>query len=250
MPIITPTYPSMNSSYNVGRPQLRRIQEEMSRAVRLLREAEILGVTDWKRLLRGSDFFHQHVHFLHITITATNADDFVPWFRFCESKLRYLINRLDIPDVMAFPFAKFFDRRYNSKGRCLGVGRSDDDCLHESCFFMGLRFAPGLEKVDLQFYTTDFLHMINSWDGRRKGMDLSMAHVVFQELPSFVFEDQSVQSIRPSNGDIAKRNSSSSSSDRSQTSSSSSGAGGGISAMSLAPVPVVLSPSKRARKTV
>jgi poly(A) polymerase Pap1 len=237
----------MNSSYNVGRPQLRRIQEEMGRAVRLLREAEIVGETDWKRLLRGSAFFHQHVHFLHITIMATNADDFVPWFRFCESKLRYLINRLDIPDVMAFPFAKFFDRRYNKNGRCLGAGRSDDDCLHESCFFMGLRFAPGLEKVDLQFYTTDFLHMINSWEGRRKGMDLSMAHVVFQDLPGYVFEDQSVIT-RPSNGDATKRNSSSSSSDRSQTSPS--GVEGGISAMPLAPVPLVLSPAKRARKTV
>ncbi len=247
MPIITPTYPSMNSSYNVARPQLRRIQEEMGRALRLLRDSETLGFTDWKGLLRGSDFFHQHIHFLHISITATNAEDFVPWFRFCESKLRYLINRLDVPEVTAFPFAKFFERRYNSSGRCLGPGRSDDDCLHESCFFMGLRFAAGLEKVDLQFYTTDFLHMINSWEGRRRGMDLSMAHVIFQDLPSYVFEDHSVKghdATKSTNGDANKNGSLSS--NRPQASV----AGGGMSGLPLAPVPVVASPAKRARKTV
>ena len=36
MPIITPNYPSMNSSYNVGQPQLRRLKEEINKAVQTM----------------------------------------------------------------------------------------------------------------------------------------------------------------------------------------------------------------------
>lgn len=66
MPIITPAYPSMNSSYNVGIPQMRRIQMEMCAADQIVRAIE-LGETKWSELFRGSDFFRQHVHFLQVS---------------------------------------------------------------------------------------------------------------------------------------------------------------------------------------
>ena len=67
MPIITPAYPSMNSSYNVGQPQSRRLREELFRA-----EGIIDSITDgngtWADLLEGSTFFSEHQHYLEVSI--------------------------------------------------------------------------------------------------------------------------------------------------------------------------------------
>ncbi|CAB9530722.1 Nuclear poly(A) polymerase [Seminavis robusta] len=170
MPIITPVFPSMNSSYNIGIPQLRRIQDEMIRAAYALEHARSPG--DCTALFRDGGFFRRHSNYLQVNIRARNAEDFLHWFRLCESKMRLLIACLETPEVHAWPFAKFFDRRFGT--------------THESYFFIALRFAEGVETVDLRYSTSEFLHKINSWEGRKEGMDLSIARVSANDLPSFV----------------------------------------------------------------
>ena len=76
MPIITPAYPSMNSSYNVGVPQLRRIQIELNKADRLMDEI-CDGHADFQDLFVGNDFFQSHMPFLHVNIKASNANEFL-----------------------------------------------------------------------------------------------------------------------------------------------------------------------------
>jgi len=195
MPIITPAYPSMNSSYNVGLPQMRRIQEEMIRSSYILENNSNRRMEGgnkrnvWQQLLGECDFFERHSNFIQINIRAINGEDFLEWFRLCESRLRLLIASLETPDVVhAWPHGKFFDRRYNKNGVCKGSGESEKDCMHESCFFIALRFAPHVETVDLRYSMSDFLHIVNSWDGRKPGMDLSIARIIRSELPSFVFD--------------------------------------------------------------
>ena len=65
MPIITPAYPSMNSSYNVGQPQLRRIQTEFHRSLKILYRIGAKEST-WSEFFQGSDFFRQHTHYLQV----------------------------------------------------------------------------------------------------------------------------------------------------------------------------------------
>jgi poly(A) polymerase len=188
MPIITPSYPSMNSSYNVGIPQLRRIQDEMIRACNSLRLSPSSN-QDYRVLFRQSDFFRQHKHFLHLTIRATNAQDFVEWFRFCESRLRVLITDLESRDVNVWPFGRFFDRSYSPTGLATGAGKSlQPDCLQESCFFIALRFAPQINQVNLRYLTHNYLHTVNSWNERSPGMDLSIAHVTAEKLPEYCWQ--------------------------------------------------------------
>lgn len=190
MPIITPAYPSMNSSYNVGPAQLRRIQDEMVRAANLLSQQPHNYMA---LLMNESDFFTRHIHFVQINIRARNKQDFVEWFRLVESRLRLLIGALETPYVQAWPFAKFFVRKYNTLGICVGAlkqGEStEDDCLHERCFFIGVRFAYDLERINLCHYTSDFLYKVNTWEGRKEGMDLSIAHVTQNNLPSFIGDE-------------------------------------------------------------
>lgn len=150
------------------------------------------GEGNWGKLFRKSDFFRRHSNFLQITIRANNSEDFFKWLRLCESRLRLLITSLDTPQVNAWPFTKFFERKYNASGSVKNAKNAtspDNSCLHESFFFIALRFAPGLDSVNLRYSTSDFLHKVNSWEERKEGMDLTIAHVLLEDLPEFVFDD-------------------------------------------------------------
>lgn len=185
MPILTPAYPSMNSSYNVGRPQLKRLTQELQRAERItdviLRHRRSSPRDDdddprapsFRDLFRRADFFREHAHYLQVNISARDADDFRAWFGLVESRLRALFVGLDAPDrgVEAFPHAEFF--------RC-GEGATS--------VFVALRFAHGVESVDLRDCASDFLRKVNEWKDRRFGMDLTIEHRLRRDLPAFVFE--------------------------------------------------------------
>ena len=184
MPIITPCYPSMNSSYNVGEPQLRRLKEEMIRASKLC-DGVINGKKSWNVLFEGSSFFTQHAAYLQVDITSTNEDDFRAWFGLCEARLRHLIVGLESPEygVRAYPFAKFFQRRPSEV----------ELCYTASCF-IALRFANGIHEMNLGPLADGFLQAVNCWEDRLPTMDLFMNIVTQKNLPSFVFENDDVDS--------------------------------------------------------
>lgn len=217
MPILTPAYPAskshfatsipnnmfcsqtrlvnqlVNSAYNVGIPQLRRLQEEMIRASHTLERGE----DHWRDLFLDSDFFYRHSNFVQISISAKNINDFLPWHRFCESRLRLLISALETPQISPWPFARFFKREFTKYGkvRMQHNQYTDDSCKRESFFYIALRFAPGVRTVDLRYHISDFLQKMNSWEERKEGMDLAICHVTQRDLPSFVYEPLPVNQV-------------------------------------------------------
>mmetsp|Transcript_13865 Transcript_13865/g.30210 ORF Transcript_13865/g.30210 Transcript_13865/m.30210 type:complete len:608 (-) Transcript_13865:1410-3233(-) len=180
MPIITPCYPQMNSSYNVGEPQLRRLHDELWRASKLSDEI-LSGRKKWGVLFEGNDFFKQHTNYLQVNIVGTNEDEFRSWFGICEARMRLLIAGLESPSagVRAYPFAKFFHRREGEK--------------YVSSFFIALRFAQIAKKINLGPLVTDYLQVVNSFEGRGRGMDLTIHLVSKKDLPSFVFAADEVK---------------------------------------------------------
>jgi poly(A) polymerase len=204
-PIITPAYPSMNSSYNLDFPQLRRIQEEMIRASQILQHHrrqhhhnhKPLSSKDgmsynnsdnaYRALLAPSQFFKRHKHFLQINIRATTPQDFVEWFRLVESKIRLLINNLETTSTHALPFARFFDVP-SSSDSLVEPGDGEMQQPLEKCFFIALRFAPGINEMNMKHLAMDFLYKVNSWERRKPTMDLSMAHITDDQLPWFVWD--------------------------------------------------------------
>ena len=98
---------SVNSSYNVGISQQRRIQEELSRAAFLTRHE-----VNWRSLYSRNNFFDRHANFLQITIRSQNPDEFTKWLRLCESRLRILVCALDSPEMSAWPYAQIMKRFY------------------------------------------------------------------------------------------------------------------------------------------
>ena len=175
----------MNSSYNVGHPQLRRLQQEFARAEQMIGNIIQNKEAKWDDLFQdGRSFFRQHIHFVQVTITAEDDDSFRVWQGYCESRIRNLITALecDKAGTQAHPFAKFF--RQNGEENA-----ESESSVCTSLFYVALRFSPDVESIDLKPLLEDFLNMLNSWDGREDGMDLDVTVLLQNELPHFVFGD-------------------------------------------------------------
>jgi Poly(A) polymerase central domain len=65
MPIITPAYPAMNSSYNVGEPQLRLLREEIEYGM-LVTDRVAEGSATWAELFQPSNFFYRFQHYVQV----------------------------------------------------------------------------------------------------------------------------------------------------------------------------------------
>jgi poly(A) polymerase Pap1 len=185
----------MNSSYNVGRPQLRRLQQEFARAEQMV--AKILrSKGKWDELFQdGRSFFRQHVHFVQVSITAEDDDSFRVWQGYCESRLRNLIAALEskIVGTQAHPFAQFFRQnnfQVDDDGDNATSEESSQAGIRRSLFYVALRFSPDVESVDLKPLLGDFLNMLNTWEEREDGMDLDVDVLLQDELPLFVLDDE------------------------------------------------------------
>jgi len=212
MPIITPAYPSMNSSYNVGLAQSRRIQEEIGEAFKILTRSgqpyakpvsEFLSVQPRDSLIYAlfepSDFFDRHKHYFQLTITATNNADHIEWLRLIESKLRLLIQDMETTEVNVYPFCKFFDHheygeQHDHDGTLDITGQTPT--LYRTSFFLAFRFAAGTGRVDMRHLTSNFLHTVNSLEGRKAGMDVYFQIVQDNKLPAFVHEQLFCNSLQ------------------------------------------------------
>lgn len=94
MPLITPAYPAMNSSYNVNANTFHVLKEEFTRGfdvmVGVLKE-KWQDPESWGKLFDPSDFFLKYSHYLacHIVGNGDNAQS-RSWIGFVESRLRRL----------------------------------------------------------------------------------------------------------------------------------------------------------------
>ena len=216
MPIITPAYPSMNSSYNVGIPQFRLIQEEILRAqhicqqllactrIRPINENEI--VCSWEELFQSAtdDFFRRHPRYIQLEVKATSAEDHRAWFGWCESRLRSLFLSLEQPPlIFSHPQANCF-HRHMKRDSIDGVETetlsssasssfSPSSTLaqskvvgYSSSFFIGLSFRSGLKCVDVNPAIHGFVTRVNSWENRKNGMELFISAHTKNTIPSFV----------------------------------------------------------------
>ncbi|CAM9505680.1 unnamed protein product [Chrysoparadoxa australica] len=191
MPIITPAYPAMNSSYNVGEPQLRLITEEIARGMaisdKIVEQKEALDEQKktLKELLAPSEFFQRWGQYIQVDILAENPEDHRRWHGWCESRLRQLILALESPpQVFAYPYTNGFsspspDGKENGK-------------LCKS-FFIGLSFrgCQGKKSFNLKNKrVVDFINIIDKWPQRSNGMDLLLFVKSEDKLPDICFSGQ------------------------------------------------------------
>ena len=87
MPIITPTYPCQNSTYNVTVSTLHIMKQEFTRSAQVC-TAITKGEQCFDALFEKQDFFKLHKNFLQIKVTAQSAEELKKWSGFVFSRLR------------------------------------------------------------------------------------------------------------------------------------------------------------------
>uniref|UniRef100_A0A166EM45 polynucleotide adenylyltransferase n=1 Tax=Daucus carota subsp. sativus TaxID=79200 RepID=A0A166EM45_DAUCS len=135
MPIITPAYPCMNSSYNVSISTLRVMMEQFHFGNNICEEIE-LNKSQWGALFEPYMFFESYKNYLQVDVIAADGDDLRAWKGWVESRLRQLtlmIERDTCGKLQCHPYP----HEYVDSSR---------QCSH-SAFFMGLQRKEGEMKV-------------------------------------------------------------------------------------------------------
>ncbi|KAN0039230.1 hypothetical protein ACTA71_001424 [Dictyostelium dimigraforme] len=189
MPIITPAYPSMNSTYNVSKSTLQLMKSEFVRGAEITRKIET-GECTWKNLLEKCDFFTRYSFYIEIDCYSMNEEDSRKWQGWIESKLRFLISNLESTPKMKFavPYPKGFTNNLHK------ANNPDQIC---TSFFMGLSFnfpnTPGADKsVDLTKAVTEFTGIIKDWLRTQPNpdtMDIKVQYIKKKQLPAFVKDE-------------------------------------------------------------
>ncbi|GKB08053.1 nuclear poly(A) polymerase 1, partial [Tanacetum coccineum] len=181
MPIITPAYPSMNSSYNVSASTLKIMTEEFKRGHSIC-EAMVLNNGSWLELFEPYCFFEAYKNYLQIHIAAENDDDMMNWKGWVKSRIRQLVLKIEKATsqmLQCHPHPCDFSDK--------------SDPFHCS-FFLGLQQKEGVpvngsNKFDLRVTVDEFKASIGSgsFQSWKPGMEIYVTHIRRGDIPAFVF---------------------------------------------------------------
>ncbi|KAL0557776.1 hypothetical protein IC582_006327 [Cucumis melo] len=182
MPIITPAYPCMNSSYNVSTSTLRVMMEQFRYGNNICEEID-LSKAQWSALFEPYLFFETYKNYLQVDIIAADADDLLAWKGWVESRFRQLTLKIE-RDTRGMLQCHPYPIEYSDTSK---------PCSH-CAFFMGLQRKEGLrgqggQQFDIRGTVDEFRQEINMYAFWKPGMDIYVSHVRRKQLPTFVFPD-------------------------------------------------------------
>lgn len=117
MPIITPSYPSMCATHNIGESSMTVIKQELENGIQVTEDI-MLGKRQWKDLFTKHTFFTSGFRYYLTVIAASRTKKAQNvWSGFVESRVRLLVNRLEGHHSIALarPFNKGYDREHRCK---------------------------------------------------------------------------------------------------------------------------------------
>ncbi|VFQ97703.1 unnamed protein product [Cuscuta campestris] len=182
MPIITPAYPCMNSSYNVSPSTLRVMMDQFQFGNKICEEIE-LNKAQWGFLFEPYFFFEVYKNYLQVDIIAADNYDLLAWKGWVESRLRQLTLKIERDTngmLQCHPYpSEFVD--------------TSKPCPHCS-FFMGLQRRQGVQvlegqQFDIRGTVEEFKQDISMYSYWRPGMDIFVSHVRRKQIPGYVFPE-------------------------------------------------------------
>ncbi|EFJ28719.1 hypothetical protein SELMODRAFT_171521 [Selaginella moellendorffii] len=203
MPIITPAYPCMNSSYNVSTSTLRIMTQEFNRGNEVCEQLEMSRAT-WDLLFESFSFFEAYRNYLQIDVVAIDDCDHRCWKGWVESRLRQLTLKVEKDTygmLQCHPHPSDF----------VDMARDGYHCA----YFMGLQRKLGAplhegQQFDIRTTVEQFKLNVAAYTSWKQGMEIYVSHVRRKQIPLFVYPG-GVKPARP-----ARQHSGSPSSDSKQ----------------------------------
>ncbi|OQS06970.1 Poly(A) polymerase [Thraustotheca clavata] len=186
MPILTPAYPSMNSSYSVSSHSLSVMKEEFKRGLEVVKTIIENGGTDWSPLFEPSPFFVDHQHYLIVEVFTYDEKDSAAWCGYVESRLRRLIESLAKHNPQLCRL-----RVHPKKYPLTFVGGEEK---HGGTYFVAFDVDKlklrNQKEVHLNVAVDDFkAKHLYGWQNYVGGMESKITPVTWKNLPEFVFEE-------------------------------------------------------------
>ena len=189
MPIITPTYPSKNSSYNVTQSTFFFIEQEIKLADNILPQI-LKNQLDWKVLFEPLNFFELYKYYVMITISADTEDKQDRWFEWVKCKLRGLIRYIESTPYVT---PHFYPTAYTVPKSVNNIGGQ--------CYFIGLYISIPEENelvLDLSHAITQFYQSLRK--NQEDGMFIEVKYVKYSnkvcEIPDYVYKPKNMSMPR------------------------------------------------------
>ncbi|KAK4469022.1 hypothetical protein MN116_007488 [Schistosoma mekongi] len=129
MPILTPSYPSQNSTYNVQRSNRIIIERELKQGLNVVR-ASMMHKRSWSNLFEAA-FFFQYRHYVVVIVVGNVKHTFIELCGLVESRLRVLVSNFEVNRYVKMAHVNC---------RAYGKGPNDDDANFVRKWFIGMEF--------------------------------------------------------------------------------------------------------------
>lgn len=192
MPVITPVYPSMCSTYNVTQSTFNLMCNEFQRGYNLMKNG-----CAFDELFEYSNFFRRYKLFVEVNIKAETAAEYKIWEGYVESKIRILCTKLENLEniTSAIPFPKAFtleDKDIADSTETEDIISKEDVNIEKKqrCWFF-IAFEVALtknmaKKIYIDGPINDFLDFVNGWDSKTKGMSIEINSRKKKEVLNFL----------------------------------------------------------------
>lgn len=118
MPIITPAYPSMNSTHTIVPSTKQVLLNELERGLAIV-QAIYAGTRQWRDLFERHTFFSTgYKHYITVISASKTKEDQQKWQGLVQSRLRHLVMKIEEVQSgvdLAVPFNKGFERVHECK---------------------------------------------------------------------------------------------------------------------------------------
>ena len=200
MPIITPVYPCLNSTFNTAPSNFRIIKSELDRAA-LITSPTLVGQAPAPTLQQSGRafFFSRYEWYLRLEISAPDAESQKRWVGLVQALLRHLIRSLESTRLfLVHPWPELLDTTAPETVRTLsdtsrkGGKNGSGSAVPQSAYFLGLMIEDGESMSGpISEAVSEFRRMVTmraaGW--HTKGMAVSGQIIRRADLPSRVIKE-------------------------------------------------------------